>query len=135
MFWAHLLFAFIFALIFSGILAYALGWRHPAKSDAVGDSLLFLFLILLLAMWAGGAWVPAWGPVVYGTPWLSILVIGLLVSLLILAIAVPPQRTRTPREEIRREPEESIVVGTVFALFFWLLVAGLLVSVLVSYII
>lgn len=70
----------VLALILSGILTWGLGWRHSAQTEAVGASPLFLFLILVVAMWAGGAWLLPWGPVWHGTPWLYLMVIGLLVA-------------------------------------------------------
>lgn len=128
MFFTDFLFVLALALILSGVLAWGFGWRHPARSDAVGPSALFLFLILLFAMWAGGAWLPPWGPVWYGTAWLMFLLVGLVISLLILAIATPIRSPRPPR---KTDAEE--VVGTVFGIFFWILMIGLFVAVLVRY--
>jgi hypothetical protein len=132
MFWIHFLFALVFALVLSSILAWGLDWRHPERRDAVGTSVLFLFLILLFAMWAGTAYLPPWGPVLYGTPWLNTLVIGLLVSLLVLAIAAPKRRAPAP-SATRETAEEVIVVGTAFGIFFWILIIGLLMAALISY--
>ena len=129
-----LVFVFLFALILSSILAWGFGWRHPARSDAVGTSVLFLFLILMFAMWAGGAWLPPWGPLWYGIPWLNLLFVGLLVSLLVLAIATPVRRPRTSREAVE-QAEEAAVVGTAFGLFFWVLMVGLLIAVVVRYLV
>jgi NADH:ubiquinone oxidoreductase subunit 6 (subunit J) len=127
-----LLMVFLFAIILTSVVTWGFGWRHPAGSETVGASVLFLFVILMLAMWAGGAWLPPWGPVWNGTSWLNLLMIGLLVSLLILAVTAPKRRPRSP-QEAAEQAEESAVVGTVFGIFFWILFMGLLVAALVQY--
>jgi hypothetical protein len=130
MFWIDLLFVFLFALILSSILIWGFGWRHPAETEAVGASFLFLFLILLVVMWAAGAWLVPWGPVVYDTPWLGLLLIGLFISVLILAVAAPTWKGK------RAEPmagAEEAVAATIFGIFFWILIVGLLIAAIVSY--
>ena len=132
MFWIDLLFVFLFAVILSGILSWGFGWRHPAAADAVGASIAFLFVILLFTVWAVTAWLPPWGPVWYDTPWLSILLVGVLVSILILAIAAPVRRPRTPTQAAAEAREEA-VTATAFGVFFWVLIAGLLIAIALSY--
>lgn len=133
MFLIELLFVFVLALILSGVLAWGIGWRHPASAGAAGTSALFLFLILMFAMWAGGAWLPPWGPIWQGTPWLSLLLIGFLVSLLVLAVATPARRPPRTRREATEQAEEAAVLGTAFGLFFWLLLLVLLIAVVIRY--
>jgi len=128
-------FVFIFALILSAILGRGFGWRHPANRDAAGPSMLFLFLILLFVMWAGGAWIPLWGPVWFGAPWLTLLLIGLAVALLILALAAPAAETPPAQPEAIREKEDAVAVGAVFGIFFWVLIAGLLIAVIGGYLV
>ncbi len=130
----YLIFILVFALILSMILSWGLGWRHPARSDPAGVSFLFLFLILLFTMWAGSVWIRPWGPMIYNTPWLEILLIGLFVSLLILAVAAPIRRGRTPSEP-EAETTEEAVAATAFGLFFWILILGLLIGMIISYLI
>jgi hypothetical protein len=132
MFWIDLLLVFVFALILSGVLIWGFGWRHPAQDEAVGASFLFLFLILLVVMWAVGGWLEPWGPVVYDTPWLGLLLIGLIISLLILAVATPTWRRKRP--EPMAEAEEA-VAATIFGAFFWILIVGLLIAAIVSYLV
>ena len=129
MFWLNLLFVFLFALVFSSILGWGLGWRHPARADAAGVSILFLFVILLVVMWAGAAWLPPLGPAFYGTSWLTILIVGLVVSLLVLAVSMPVRRRTIPREtEIKAEQEAAA-----FGVFFWVLILGLLILGIAAY--
>jgi hypothetical protein len=132
MYWIDLIFVVVFALILSSILSWGLGWRHPANGNAVGISFLFLFMILLFSMWAGGGWLRPWGPMVYNTPWLGLLLIGFFISLLILAIATPNRRPRTLSESKAEAQEEAAVVSA-FGAFFWILIFGLLISAFIGY--
>ncbi len=131
--WIDFVFVLVLALLFSAVLGWGFGWRHPARSDALGASMLFLFVILLFGMWAAGAWFPVWGPVWYGTPWLTFLLVGLVVSLLILAVVAPPPRPPRTRSEAIKAEDDTLVVGTVFGLFFWLLLLGFLASIAARY--
>ncbi len=136
MFWIDLIFVLFFALLLSSILSWGFGWRHPARRDTVGTSFFFLFLILLVVMWAGGAWMEPWGPIVYGTPWLSLLLIGVFVSLLILAVVTPERPVRRPRTPAEQEAvREEVETATAFGVFFWIVIAGLLIAALISYLV
>jgi amino acid transporter len=135
MFWTHLFIIFFFAILFSAVLAWGLGWRHPARRDASGVAFLFVFLILLFVMWAGSVWIEPWGPVLYGAPWLSLLLIGFFTALLLLAVVAPVRKRRpptTPPAEGSAEEDEA-VVATAFGLFFWILILGLLIAAAWSY--
>lgn len=126
---ADLFLVIIFAAILSAILGWGFGWRHPTQGEAIAQSFLFLFIILLFTTWAGVVWLPPWGPVFLGTPWLNILLLGVLVSLLILGISAPPG----PHSR-REEDRDLAAVGATFGLFFWILIMSLLVAIIVSYI-
>jgi len=132
MFWIDLIWVFLFALVLSSILSWGFHWRHPAGGDAVGASFLFLFLILMLAMWAGAGWFRPGPPAEYHTPWLGLLLIGFFISLIILAAAAPVRKPRTPAEA-REAAREEAAAATAFGLFFWILIVGLLIAVVVGY--
>ena len=133
MFWIELLTIVLFAVALASILGWGFGWRHPAGGDGVAASIVFLFVILMMAMWAFGAWLPPWGPVVFGASWLTLLVVGLFVGLLLLAAATPARPPRTSRQATA-EASEAAAVGAVFGLFFWLLLIGLLIAIIARYI-
>ncbi len=130
MFLINLIFVFVFALLLASILALAFGWRHPARAEAFGVSLLFLFIVFFLAIWAGAVWIQPWGPVLYGVPWLSMFLIGLFVALLILSLT--PDRSSRVRSEVVDEMKEVKVNGTVFTVFFWILCIGLLIAIIIA---
>ncbi len=131
MMWFDIVFALIFAMIYTGAIVWALGWRHPVGSKVAGGSMLFLFLVLLLTMWAASAWIPPWGPVAYGTSWLSLLLVGLTVSLLILAVSAPPKKPPRVRREAESDPD-SLAAVTIFGLYFWALIIILLLAVVIG---
>ena len=66
--------ALIVAMILSVIFALST-WRESRKSG-----LIWLFLILFLATWAGGIWLRPFGPKLWGLHWLSFLFIGFIVA-------------------------------------------------------
>jgi len=132
MFWVDLLFVLLFALALGSILSWGFGWQRPGRTSGAGASFLFLFLILLFAMWAGAGWLRPWGPTAYGTPWLGLLLVGLFVSLLILAITPPANKPWTPSEaraEAREEAEMAKAYGTVF----WILIVALVIVAIIGY--
>ena len=72
------------------------------------------------------------GPVNWGVPWLSYLLIAFFVTLLIGAL-IPSSRPRPPiitktelDEEISEQGTSATAVGITFGLFFWLLIIALL---------
>ncbi len=133
MFWIDILVIVLLALLLSSVLTWGFRWRHPARIDAVGLSLLFLFLILLFSMWAGRVWFYPWGPVIYGTPWLAVLFIGLIVSLLILSLTTP-HKPRLKPTEVEKISGEEMIAGAVFSFFFWVLMLGLFIAIIIRYI-
>lgn len=134
MFWFDLIWAFLLAWVFVLLLTGPLGWRHPRKPDSpVAETILFLFLIFFLAIWAGGVWIAPFGPVIAGRSWLPFVLVGLFLLLLIAAASAPREPPRTATEA-RLEAEEAAAVGTALSVFFWILLLGLMAAILVAYI-
>ncbi len=127
---AHFLFALIFTLILIALFAAVFDNRGP------WDSVAAFFIILLLATWAGGAWIYPFGPVLWGEVWLPFLAMAVIVALL-LAAAVPPDRPRRrspePIESEREEAVERAVLGTL-GLFFWILAVFLIIVIVAAYV-
>jgi len=57
------------------------------------------------------------------------------VALLILALAAPPAETPPAQPEAIREKEDAVAVGALFGIFFWVLIAGLLIAVIGGYLV
>lgn len=125
---ADLLFAFVFAALATGLMALLLGWRHPIREDSFA-AFFFLFLLLWLGIWAGGAWITPVGPVIWGVSWLPFLFIALIILLLVAAIA-PPRRKQVET----RAPETSARAAGVFGLAFWILVILLMAVIIARYV-
>jgi len=121
---AALLFALLTGFIFTLVLGYGFR-RRPA-----GIGFLPLFILVFLVTWAIGGWISPVGPVAWQVPWLAFFIIGLLFILLLAALvppepAVPPVKTRAAGET---EVEAKALGG-----FFWILILGLAVVVIVRY--
>ncbi len=126
-----LVFIFLLAIILSTLLTWGIGWRHPGRRDAAGLSAFFLFLVLMLSMWAGAVWLRPVGPTLYGRPWLSFLATGLFVSFLILAVADPGSRRKKSSSEI--EENAMFAAGAVFSIFFWFFLLVFLLTASAGY--
>lgn len=126
----------LFVLLIAALLTavFAVGFRR--REWDVG--LLYFFLILFLATWAGGLWIGPYGPLLLGVPWVTFLLVGVLLALLLTAL-IPPRRRKPSPEweaELQRtsgtdEPESETLVAV--DLLFWLLIVGLLIAVIGAY--
>ncbi len=130
MFIFDLIVALILGLVFAVLIAGLLGWRHPSEPGAgIGGAVLFAFLLIFLATWAGGVWLQPYGPLVGGTPWVAFLVVSLLIALLLLAVAAPPPR------EVRAQPPEIARKAAAFSGFFWVLAIVLILIIVFGYLV
>lgn len=83
---AALLVAFALSTIF--VLAFGSGLT---TDRTIWAGFMLFFLIVWLATWGVGSWMAPYGPMAYGVPWLSFLLIGLIVAL-IAAASLPSRR-------------------------------------------
>ncbi len=130
MFFAELIFAFVFALILSWLLSVLFRWQPPG-ARGYWSSLLFLFSILFLGSWAGGVWLTPFGPSAWGVVWLPFVLTGFIVALVLIAV-VPRHR---PRNEEQAEEQADIEVGTpgIVGVAFWILIIALVISIVAHY--
>lgn len=126
MFLIDLLFALAVALLLTAIFAVLFRTTGPWSS-------FWIFLVVVfLAAWVGGLWVVPLGPPLFDVYWLPFLLVGLFFALLMAAAAPVVRAPRTPREaaaEIEAEREAA----TAFSVFFWILLVGLLIAVILGY--
>jgi hypothetical protein len=127
--------ALIVALILSALFALA------TRKRGIRKGLFWLFLILFLATWSGGVWVKPFGPVLWGVHWLSFLIVGAVIALV---LAVGQSRSR-PKPQGRQETIEMLermkeereleqVTWITLTVFFWLLVLTLLAAIIFRYV-
>lgn len=123
MFFVDLLFALVVALLLTAV--FFAGFRRPGPW---GIWWIFL-LVVFLAAWAGGVWIEPFGPPLFNVYWLPFVFVGLIFALLVAAAAPPapprPYATATA-------PQEPVAVAV--DLFFWVMVVGLLLAIIVAYI-
>jgi hypothetical protein len=132
MFVLELFFAFIVAIVLSGLFALATrrGFQWPG--------FLWFFLIIFLATWAGGVWVRPFGPSLFGIYWLPFVLAG-LIFVLFLAISTPGQPPKNRRETIdmleRIEQEKKLDQFTyvTLSIFFWILLCVLITAIIIRY--
>jgi len=127
-----IIFAFLFALLVAVALGHVFGRRGPGPLAG----LLFFFVLLFFAIWAGGLWMAPLGPPVWGAPWLSFLLVALF--LFFLFAALTPAAPRPPRRDIKTgKPimeEADVLASVVMGVFFWLAVIMLIVAIVFGYV-
>jgi hypothetical protein len=125
MVFADLFFVLVLALVLAAILAAVFG--RPSWGGFI-----FVFLILFFATWAGGLWVRPIGIPVFGITWLSYVLVGMFVALL-LAAFIPrsgPTRHETGAGRSDRPDNELVAVNV----FFWVLISLLVLSIVIAYV-
>lgn len=127
MVWTELLFALFIGIVLSLLLVGVLGRRGPGPLLGF----MFFFLLLFLFTWAGGVWLVPAGPVAWGQfPWLSVLILGLIVALLLAAVTEPHRPRQLTPGEAAAEAEE---VAVTFTAFFWILLGALVATIALAY--
>lgn len=96
--------AIVVALFFAFILVALIGWR-PAGREDEGAMMagIFLFLLFVLPIWAIGLWTAPAVTAGWGGSWLGFFFLGLILALLVLALAPPSRHHRRRRPEDRKD--------------------------------
>lgn len=125
--WVVLSLSVVFAALFSFLLVSLFGWRRGGRGPAM-SSILFLFAILFLAIWAAGLWLQPFGPTAWGVSWVPLVIVGLVVSLLIAATSPP----RPGKDGAKTEVVGESVAEAALNAFFWMLLLVLVVVIIAS---
>jgi hypothetical protein len=131
MFLIDLLVAIVIALIFASILSSSSRKRGVHRAGA-WPIFVFFFLLMLFATWAGGVWLVPFGPLIWGAYWSPFVVVGIIVWLLIAAIAWEPPRRLQKVESIAQDQQDE-VVGIALPVFFWIVIIALIIGVFSHY--
>ena len=124
--------SFIVAVILTGL--YMLVTRGARRRTG----LIWLFLIIFLATWAGGIWLRPFGPTLWGIHWLVFLLVGLII-VLFLVILIPQKAPRGRQETLdmldRIEEEKQLEKFTYITLsiFFWILLSLFAIAIILRY--
>jgi hypothetical protein len=136
---AEFLIALIVAAILAVLLTAAVGRRGPGPLAGF----LFFFVLLFVATWAGGLWITPYGPLMWGTvPWLSYVVVGVIIALLLAALIPPVSEPVSaappaPGEEIEATTTEKAAagVGVALGIFFWLFLLAMIIAIAARYVV
>ncbi len=123
----NLLMALVVAVVFAAILVYGFGRRAPGPMAGF----LFFVAILFFSVWAGAVWITPIGPEIWGVPWMTMLLVGLIIAMIIGAVAAPvPAEPTAPDQEGIAPPSSA---GWGCGLLFWLTIAVLLIAAVARY--
>jgi hypothetical protein len=122
---------FIFAVFIAVILSivFAGGFRNRGPW---ANTVVF-FAVVFLAAWAGGMWLQPIGPSLWGMYWVPFVFVGLLVALLLAAVAPPQQRSPRKAAGVHEEKVEEVATMRALGIFFWIFVVALILVILISY--
>jgi predicted MFS family arabinose efflux permease len=125
MFLPHVLIALGIALVLTIMLSViVIGWRHPNQSG-LWPFIMITFVVLFFAIWAGGIWLSPIKSNIWGAFWMPFFIVGILVSLLIIAFTPRrqiPKARNDDEEEGRISQTENIAKGAVGVLILLLVV-------------
>jgi hypothetical protein len=129
MFFVEFLFAVAFALAIAFLFVMVVG-RVPPSRSGTALPFVWLFVILLFTMWAGGAWIGPAGPLIFGVAWMPFLVVGLIVALIIAAATESVQR-RDGTATTERDTSPRLAAFSIITL---VLLAALVIAVAAAYV-
>ena len=124
--------SFIMAVILTGL------YMFMTREAGQRTGLIWLFLIIFLAIWAGGIWLRPFGPTVWGIHWIVFLSVGLII-VLFLFILIPRKAPRGRHETLdmldRIEEEKKLekVTYITLSVFLWVLLSVLVIAILLHY--
>ena len=127
MFFKHLLLAVLISLLLTGVFIFWFRKRGP------WNSFLIFFIVVVLGAWAGGIWFPEVGPAIWGVHCLSFLIVGLIISLLLVASMSSTPRNTTVQLMESGERETETKKRLVLGVYFWLMVIALVVLITTRY--
>ena len=135
-----MLFLDLFTAIMVSILMTWLFYLATGGKQRRKVGLFWILVILIFTTWAGGVWIKPIGPAWWGLHWLSFILTGAVVTL-ILIITIPRKPPKGRHEtldmlediELEREVEEAAYFT--LSIFFWVLIILLLAAILLRYVI
>jgi MFS family permease len=123
------LFALAVSLFLTAVFAVV---GRQAKS---ARRVILFFLVVFLGAWAGGIWITPVGPMILGVYWLSFFGVGLVLALVLEAVAAFSVHPSEPvARDIQKDKREEREIEAVLGVFFWILVVTFIGAIVVGYI-
>ena len=141
--WLDYIAILIIAGVLAGLLVGLVGWRHTHDATRAEwmPALLFAFTVIVLALWAASLWiVPATATAaIYFSAWISLVVIGALIALIIAAVTLPHRRPKTAAKvaeqgNARGGKVDDDTAAFAFGISFWILVLTFLALIVAGYV-
>ncbi len=107
-------------------LIFGVGFSRQRGFNAV----LLFFLIIFLATWAGGLWLPEFGPAIWGVAWMTFLIVGAIFAFLVTALTSAASPYRPPQLDNPHAASAERGDRIAINIFLWILLAGLLIVIL-----
>lgn len=112
----HLIFALVIAFLFSSL--FMLGYRRRLPGSVAG----MVFIMIFLSVLAGGMWINPAGPVLFGVHWVSLILIGLVIALILAAVLKPEfYRAKTPEPGMPQKPTAKVFNFFTYAFIVFLI--------------
>jgi len=118
---------FLFALVIGFLLTVLFSLLFDSRGP--WDTMWVFLLLVVLGTWVGGLWIVPFGPVLFEVSWIPFVLAGLMFALLLSAAAPPTTLADQPNV-----PTTAPQTELAFSIFFWLLLVGLVVAVVLAYI-
>lgn len=104
-------FEMLLSLVGGAVYAVILTAVYNRRGSVSRYGFPFFFILLALGIWAGGVWTVPAGPRLWNIPWLSYLLIGLMITLLF-GTVVPPRQVLPFNEGVQRLDVKAGQPGT-----------------------
>lgn len=134
MFVTELIFAFLIAALLTAVFMAFSRKLHRR------NGLIWFFLIVFTATWAGGVWLQPVGPAFAGVYWLPFLSAGLIMAVFagVLQLRRPPQgrqETLDKLEQVARAKEMQEATYITLRALFWVVFILFLAGIIIRYIV
>ncbi len=102
--------------------------------------LFWVFLVIFLFTWAAGIWIRPLGPVLWGTHWVTFLIAGITIALVLAVVGykeAPSGRRETLEalENMEKGRELEQLAFVTLSLFFWMLLVLLVALIIFHYLV
>lgn len=122
----------LFVIVITVLLTALIGGSYRSRGSG---ALLLFFLILFVGTWGIGVWLTPIGPALFGGYWLSFLIVGIFIALIMAAIPDGREHSREDSKvNVHEQDTSSYKSLYAFNAFFWFLIVLLSIWIIAYYI-